>query len=487
MADVSTAGPDLAARTAAFVSELQVVTAGLDPSVGWYAAFARRHPEELHAWLDGRTLPPWDVLADLLQDYAVLHGLGAAERTGWRVRERYEAVTRARDALPGGPEALRRGLSAAEAVAREAQQRERLLAAAEGNADRAGQGQEATRLAALRLWAQDDRERAMARQAELRARLAACGAVARRGATPPAPAPTPQAAPTPHIAPAPQEASAPPRPVAGEGPPQAVPTAPTAPGGGRADGEATGTPVADTTQKQRSKPRRTPRGARFAGLEDEAAPVPATAPPAATPLPEAAPPPGGSRFAGAVGRARDDDVARVSETDQRAVSDTAASLRALRDRGQGGAAHAVLSEAAGGPAARLPLLVAELERAGMASDLATLLWELASLPPGPLATAARALAVAGRERECGQLLSQGAARPAPEAGSVAVELWSRGRGGEAVTLLSALVRARTAEEAALAATADPAVVVPLLLDAAWRVSPRHHYAVTSELRRAGVA
>jgi hypothetical protein len=68
-----------------------------------------------------------------------------------------------------------------------------------------------------------------------------------------------------------------------------------------------------------------------------------------------------------------------------------------------------------------------------------------------------------------------------------VELWSAGHANEAITLLSALVEARSAEEAATAASEMPEVVAPLLLDAAQRVSPRHHYAVSSELRRAGVA
>lgn len=133
------------------------------------------------------------------------------------------------------------------------------------------------------------------------------------------------------------------------------------------------------------------------------------------------------------------------------------------------------------------MLVTELERTGMVSDLTTLLWEAATLPPGSLVLAAEALAEAGRERDCGQLLRQGAARPASEAGSIAAELWSAGHGKEAVTLLTALVQARTAEEAARAAANAPDVVVPLLLDAARKVSPSHHYAVTSELRRAGVA
>ncbi|WP_438948986.1 hypothetical protein, partial [Streptomyces harbinensis] len=70
---------------------------------------------------------------------------------------------------------------------------------------------------------------------------------------------------------------------------------------------------------------------------------------------------------------------------------------------------------------------------------------------------------------------------------IAAELWHAGRAEEAVTLLTALVGARSAEEAAGAARPSPEVVGPLLLTAAQALSPRHHYAIDSELRRAGLA
>ncbi|MDT0344020.1 hypothetical protein [Streptomyces litchfieldiae] len=440
---------EMAARLAAFTAELRAVTSALDPEDGWYAAFARRSAEELGAWLAGRELPPWDVVADLLQDLAGSRGPAVAEQAGLRLRAGYEAAARAQDALPGSRESLTRRLGELDRTERACRLRERQLAAALDAARQAGQPGEADRLGTLRLWAQDDEERLLSRRAELRARLAQLG----------------------------QRATAP-------------PASGTAQAGEPAAREAAAREAAPPKAR---KPARKPRGARFAGLEEEAAP---SAAPPAVPLPEPAAPeatpmPSGSRFAGALreapakaGRKR---RATPTEEDREVARQTARQLRQLRSEGQSGAAHILLCATAGGPPVQLPVVLAELERTGLASDMAMLLWEAASLPPGPLAAAAEALAAAGRERDCGQLLRQGAARPAREAGTIAAELHAAGHVSEAVTLLAALVQARTAEEAAAAATSAPDVVVPLLLDAARQVSPRHHYAVTSELRRAGVA
>ncbi|WP_159037283.1 hypothetical protein [Streptomyces specialis] len=426
---------DMTARLAAFTTELRAVTHVLDPDDGWFAAFGRRNGEQLQAWLTGRELPPWDAVADLLQDLAGRQGPAAAQQMGQRLRDAYDATTRAEDALPGGRETLTRRLLELDRAQREVETRERQLAAAEETARRTGREFDAERFAALRLWARDDQGRLLSRRAETRARLDALGAGVPETSSPaPAPAPVVKAV-------------------------------------------------------------RRPRGARFAGLDETAAPTAAPVPVPAPVIPAdpetetgGAPPLRGSRFAGAV-RVEIRPEPRFSPTpeDHRAALDIAERLRQLRADGLNGAAHVVLCEAASGPPERLPALVAEMERTGMLSDLTTLLWEAATLPPGPLVSAAEALAEAGRERDCGQLLRQGAARPATEAGSIAAELWSAGHGKEAVTLLAALVQARTAEEAARAAATAPEVVVPLLLDAASKVSPSHHYAVTSELRRAGVA
>lgn len=120
MGEESTAEWELKARLADFTTGFRSLTAALDPQAGWYAAFARRAGEELNEWLAGRMLPPWDAVADLLQDLAALRGRAAAERTGWRLRERYEAATLALDTLPGARETLTRRLAELEHAEREA-------------------------------------------------------------------------------------------------------------------------------------------------------------------------------------------------------------------------------------------------------------------------------------------------------------------------------------------------------------------------------
>ncbi|WP_052851139.1 hypothetical protein [Streptomyces avicenniae] len=469
MGDLPLARREYAVRLADFTAGLRAVTDVLDPSAGWFAAFGRRAAVDLGDWLEGRTLPPWDAVADLLQDLAVLRGPLESERAGRALRGLYEAAVRVEDAAPDGREALEERAAELDRAERRVRLRQRQLAVAEEEALRAGHAGDAERYAALRLWSQDDEERVVARRAEVRARLAALGGPAGSTATgtgfrPPLPLPAPADAPEP------------------------ARKARRARGGARFAGVQPEPGAAGAAPTP-------PPPARGARAIPDPAPAPAAAPvapvqatgddtPAATPLP------GGSRFAGALRESRAERKARaerLTAEERRAALAAAGQLHRLREDGHSGAAHVLLSEAAQGPAGRLPVLAAELERLGMASDVATLLWEAASLPPGPLAAAAEALAAAGREADCGRLLRQGAARPAPEAGSIAAELWSAGRAGEAVTLLSALVRARPAEEAARAAEGAPDVVVPLLLDAARSVSPHHHYAVNSELRRAGVA
>ncbi len=207
-----------------------------------------------------------------------------------------------------------------------------------------------------------------------------------------------------------------------------------------------------------------------------------------------APPPGnaarptGSRFAGATetGPARPLPEPPTEE-DRRSAAELTARLVRLRGAGQGGQFYITLCEALSGPGRRLPLVLDGMAGAGLEPEIGTLLWEAAALPPHRLAAVAESLAAAGRERECDQLLRQSAARPAGEAGTIAAELTHAGMAGKAVTLLAAMVRSKTAQEAVGAVLDEPAVVTPLLLDAARQVSPLHHHAVTTELRRAGVA
>ncbi|WP_159029729.1 hypothetical protein [Streptomyces marincola] len=494
MADVPSAHQDMAARLAALAAELRALTDALAPDTGWYAAFARREGGRVGDWLAGRGLPPWDILADLLQDLAGGQGAAVAERAGLRLRAAYRAAVRAEDALPGSRATLTGRLAELDRTEQELADRERQLSLALDAARRAGRTAEAERLAGARLWARDDRQRVRSRRAEVRSRL--------------------------HVLPGAEQPPGPPRRPGGagdgnrgsggtdepgrEGGGGRAAVAPAAPraGGARAAGRpwpagdgggaprtaGGGAPRGRARAGGGKRPGR-PRGARFAGLDAQPAapaPLPPPAEDAARPAP--VPAPGGSRFAGAVHEAPEvERAARPTEEETAAALRIAERLRLLRADGRGGAAHVLLSEAAGGPPARLPVLLAELERTGMHPDVTTLLWEAAALPPAPLAAAARALAAADREEDCGQLLRQAAARPAAEAGVIAGELAAAGRTNEAVTLLTSLVRSRPAAEAARAAAPAPRAVVPLLLDAALKVSPAHHWAVTSELRRAGLA
>lgn len=204
--------------------------------------------------------------------------------------------------------------------------------------------------------------------------------------------------------------------------------------------------------------RRTPRGARFAGAAEESAPPRAGA--------------------GAGAEPRDEDARRLT-------AEAVATLTRLRSEGRSGEAHAVLVEAAYWPPARFPLLAAELHRAGLDADWATLLWEAASLPADRLVAAADALAAADRTADGRQMLRQGVTRPAPEIGAAVLGLADEGRGREISALLDAYVRVRTPEEAARSAETDPQRLVPLLLRAARGVSDECQWDLVHALRVAG--
>ncbi|MBW5422728.1 hypothetical protein GKQ77_14345 [Streptomyces sp. BG9H] len=145
----------------------------------------------------------------------------------------------------------------------------------------------------------------------------------------------------------------------------------------------------------------------------------------------------------------------------------------------------MLVEAAGWPAAELPPLAAELHRAGLGADWATLLWEAASLPPDQLVALADALAGAGRADDCRKLLRQGVARPAPEIAEAILALIDAGREREARALLDSYLRVRTPEDAARCAHTDPHRLIPLLLETARAVSEEHHWDLVHALRVAG--
>ncbi|MBO4260921.1 hypothetical protein GRC12_45030 [Streptomyces griseorubiginosus] len=201
--------------------------------------------------------------------------------------------------------------------------------------------------------------------------------------------------------------------------------------------------------------------------------------------------PRGARFAGGV-EATDEGaveaaVEAVDAAAARDVGDVVGRLVRLRAEGRSGEAHALLVEVAHWPAARFPLLAAELQRAGLGADWATLLWEAASLPAERLVGAADALTAAGRDGDGEQILRQGVARPAGEIGRAVLELAAEGRRREVRALLDAYVRVRTPEEAARSAEPDPGILVPLLLEAARGVSDERHWDLVHALRVAGLA
>lgn len=169
------------------------------------------------------------------------------------------------------------------------------------------------------------------------------------------------------------------------------------------------------------------------------------------------------------------------------MSATVTLLARHRAEGRSGEAHMVLVDAAAGPAAHFPLLAHELTRAGLGADWATLLWEAGSLPLDRLVAAADALVAAGRTADGRQLLRQGMGSPPAEFGAAVHRLDEAGRHHEVRTLLDAYVRGRTPEEAAHTARGAPDRLVPLLLDAAARVSEDRYWDVVHALRVAGLA
>ncbi|MEU1493268.1 hypothetical protein ABZ456_23790 [Streptomyces sp. NPDC005776] len=436
----------------AFALHLRELTALLDPGRGWYGVFCRRDPEGMRACLAGTEIPPWDVVESLFTDLASLRGVAFAERTSVRAAGLYAASAAAHDNRPGGRQLLAERL---ELMLREqANAAERLSAARTGGAGGAADAEAVA-------WAHDDHARASARCTELRRRLAAVAAPADRRRTeeePPPGAPKPRGAQRP----------------AGPSP----------------------APV-------RTPPRRKPRGARFAGLEAEEESSAAAAPV----LPMAAALPRGARFGGAEDTpartrpgadrkaARRAEAAAQDPARHAAPQDPAALLSAratvetlvrLRVQRRSGEAHGVLCEAAGRSPELLPVLAAELHRAGLDADWATLLWEVSSLPPAGLAAAVDALAGAGRPEDCGHLLRQGVARPAAEIADAVLALDRAGRGPQAQALLGAFVRVRTPQDAARVAQSDPHHLVPHLLAAARTVSEARERDVEHALRVAGI-
>lgn len=505
-----------------FVAYLEGVLARLDQGAGWCAVFWQRDPDGMQACLDGREVPPWDVVEALLQDLAAGYGPEAARVEAERARPLHAAAQAAHDARPGGRDALGDRFDVMLREQRYAAERQaelgRLLAAAttQDEAD------------AIRLdlaWARDDHERATRRCAELQSRMAESdrrsmggrgGAGTRR-----------QGADGAMFRGAQAKAAWSDR-AWGDGRGDGGAGAGEQAAGGFTDGSVggggqvgggpvTGVQGADSRggrfpdmPQQRETPsaaadppteaevptpkqRKRRRGsARFAGMaEEDGASV--VVPPAAEPDLPAAPvakgrTPRGARFAGSarVPAARSERRTEPSDVvERRETADTVATLVRLRSEGRTGEAHALLVEVAHWPAGRFPLLAAQLQDAGLGADWATLLWEAASLPAERLVAAADALVAAGRSADGEQMLRQGVARPAAEIGAAVLALVAEGRRREVSALLDAYVRVRPPEEAARSAAPGPQALVPLLLKAAKGVSDERYWDLVHALRVAG--
>ncbi|MEU3660057.1 hypothetical protein AB0E77_09860 [Streptomyces sp. NPDC032940] len=456
-----------------FARHLAGLLARLDPDTGWYAVFGQRDPDGMRACLDGREVPPWDVVEALLQDLAGRHGAAVAASETGTARALHRAALTAYDALPGARDALGDRLDVMLREQRYAAERQvalgRLLAGATTP-------EAADALRRDLAWARDDHTRATARCAEIRARMAELDRAGERDA----PAGRGRG-----------DAGGAAGPAADTGGHHHAPAEPARPAPEH-PAPAPGHPVPAQRRRRRG-------GARFAGSPDVDA-TPVAVAPDHLPEPLAAPAgrtPGGARFAGAMPDAEPvgppsapsaaPPSAPPAEDDRAEAVRIVEALARLRAEGRSGEAHALLAEAARGPAARFPLLAEHLDRAGLGADRTTLLWEAASLPADRLAAAAEALTAAGREADGEQVLRQGVVRPGAETGSAVLALAAEGRHREARALLDACVRARTPQQAARVAEPAPPVLVPLLLDAARAVSAERHRDLVHALRVAGLA
>jgi hypothetical protein len=490
-----------------FANYLDGLLSRLDQGAGWCAVFWQRDPDGMRACLDGREVPPWDVVEALLQDLAANYGTPVAAQQAQRARPLHIAALAAHDAGPGARDALGDRLDVMLREQRYAVDRQaelgRLLAAATTREEA-----EAIRLDLA--WAHDDHERATARCAELRYRIAeldrlAGGAgegaggggrtegvvpvqraeTAAHGYARPATAPAPGDPHTPQVSPYADTRTSPASPYA-----EAAATAPDARNPEDAGRHAPDDAAPASVPKQRKRRR---GGARFAGMAEEQA-APLAVPPVdeAVALPAPAPStrrtPRGARFAGAAEEPRqrpEPSAPPMDAADRRETVEAVERLVRLRSEGRSGEAHALLVEFAYWPAARIPLLAAGLQRSGLTADWTTLLWEAASLPADRLVAAADALAEAGRTADGEQILRQGVARPAEEVGEAVGALVADGRRREVRALLDAYVRVRTPEEAARSVAPDPQLLVPLLLEAARGVSDERHWDLVHALRVAG--
>ncbi|MGR6973690.1 hypothetical protein ACU639_29545 [Streptomyces cynarae] len=153
-----------------YASYLNGLLARLDQGGGWCGVFWQRDPDGMRACLEGREVPPWDVVEALLQDLAAAYGPAVAAPEAERARALHGASLAAYDARPGAREALGDRL---DVMLREkrfaADRRADLMRRLESAATR----EEAASLRLDLAWARDDHDRATARCAELRRRMEA--------------------------------------------------------------------------------------------------------------------------------------------------------------------------------------------------------------------------------------------------------------------------------------------------------------------------
>ncbi|MFJ8591167.1 hypothetical protein [Streptomyces sp. NPDC093598] len=162
------AADQLPAEVGEFATYLDGLLKRLDPSGGWCAVFWQRDPEGMRAALDGREMPPWDVVEALLRDLAGQYGPGGAGPETDRARSLHAAALAAYDTRPGGRDALGDRLDVMLREQKYAAERQAALARRLASATAR---EEADALRLDLAWARDDHERAVARCAELRARM----------------------------------------------------------------------------------------------------------------------------------------------------------------------------------------------------------------------------------------------------------------------------------------------------------------------------
>ncbi|MFD7879481.1 hypothetical protein ACFV5G_36240 [Streptomyces sp. NPDC059766] len=159
----------LSVRVREFSTYLDGLLARLDQGGGWCAVFWERDPDGMRACLEGREVPPWDVVEALLHDLAAAYGPESAGPEHERARALHTAALAAHDARPGGRAALEDRLDEMLREQRYTAERQselgRLLASATTP-------EEADTVRLDLAWARDDHERVSARCAELRARMA---------------------------------------------------------------------------------------------------------------------------------------------------------------------------------------------------------------------------------------------------------------------------------------------------------------------------